>query len=285
MAKGKAPLPEIRSLSVGKVSLWTWPARHRPPGAIAVKPSSRALWGIKGKNTINTLCAAFGSLEIDPVAWEVRLHGEIIDLTKTEFEILLLLASRPRAVVRDEEIRRAIWGDGWFGDQNNLAVHVSKLRRKLGEDGASSRFIRTIRGVGYRFDPVQQAPHDVPTPGDAYESLLARDGAVEVHVDADLNVIATYPEGRWVVGFEPSALVGRYFALITDYPWQHGDAARDGIEKLISSGVREWAACHVVQRADGALVQADFATRLATDDRGRFLGLRYVFSERRLAPD
>jgi DNA-binding response OmpR family regulator len=48
---------------------------------------------------------------------------------------------------------RLVWGDGWFGDDNNVAVHVSKLRRKLGESGLHPRFIRTVRSVGYRFDP------------------------------------------------------------------------------------------------------------------------------------
>ena len=91
--------------------------------------------------------AEFGDLVIDGRAWEVYLNGELIDLTRTEFEILLFLASRPRRVVSDEELTRAVWGDGWFGDDNNLAVHVSKLRRKLGESGLQPRFIRTIRGV------------------------------------------------------------------------------------------------------------------------------------------
>jgi DNA-binding response OmpR family regulator len=97
--------------------------------------------------------ATFGNLVIDGLAWEVTLGGVVINLTRTEFEILTVLASRPRHVVTDDELVRLVWGDGWFGDDNNLAVHVSKLRRKLGESGLHPRFIRTVRGVGYRFDP------------------------------------------------------------------------------------------------------------------------------------
>lgn len=99
------------------------------------------------------LQATYGELDINARAWEARLGGAVIDLTRTEFEILALLASRPREVVTDEEITREIWGDGWFGDDNNLAVHVSKLRHKLGESGSQPRYIRTVRGVGYRFEP------------------------------------------------------------------------------------------------------------------------------------
>ena len=100
------------------------------------------------------LVLAYGDLCIDVSAWEVRVGDRIVNLTKTEFEILFALATAPRKVVTHDDLTRRVWGDGWFGDDGNLAVHISKLRRKLGESGPSQRLIRTIRGVGYRFDPV-----------------------------------------------------------------------------------------------------------------------------------
>ena len=224
--------------------------------------------------------AAFGNLMIDGRAWEVRLDGEVIDLTRTEFEILVVLASRPRQVVSDEELTRAVWGDGWFGDDNNLAVHVSKLRRKLGESGLKPRFIRTIRGVGYRFDPGSHERESSSVTMQSYADLRSLPGAVEVCADAELQIVSIWPEGAHVLGFDPQDLLGRYFPLIADYPWGHYESARDGLHVLISSGVREWVACHVVRRADGHLAQADFATRLNVDDRGRLGSLSFVLVER-----
>ena len=93
-----------------------------------------------------------GDLQIDRAAWEVRLRGLPVELTKTEFLVLVALAERPRRVVTRDELTRIVWGDGWFGDDGNVAVHVSKLRHKLGESGSTPRFIATVRGVGYRFE-------------------------------------------------------------------------------------------------------------------------------------
>ena len=95
----------------------------------------------------------FGNLTIDTQAWEVRLGGTFVALSKTEYELLLALASRPRRVVTNDDLTRFVWGENWYGDDNNLAVHMSKLRGKLGESGIAPRYIRTVRGVGYRFEP------------------------------------------------------------------------------------------------------------------------------------
>lgn len=95
---------------------------------------------------------AGSDLRIDRAAWEVQLGGATVELTKTEFLLLLALAERPRQVVTTDELTRIVWGEKWFGDDGNVAVHVSKLRRKLGESGSTPRFIATVRGVGYRFE-------------------------------------------------------------------------------------------------------------------------------------
>ena len=98
-----------------------------------------------------------GDLRLAPDAREVSRDGRDIDLTKTEFELLVVLATSPRKVVTHDDLTRRVWGDGWFGDDGNLAVHISKLRKKVGESGPFQRHIRTIRGVGYRFDPEEVA--------------------------------------------------------------------------------------------------------------------------------
>ena len=229
---------------------------------------------------MHDLQAVFGGLVIDGPAWEVRLEGAVVDLTRTEFEILVVLAARPRQVITNDEVVRAVWGDGWFGDENNLAVHVSKLRHKLGESGLRPRFIRTVRGVGYRFDPGDHADVAPVRPEPACERLRRHPDAVDVRTDGQLRVTSIRPGDVPVLGFEPRLILGRYFPVVGEHPWDDHASALAGIEVLISSGVREWTARHVARRADGTLAQADVATCLTLDDDGRLAELHFVLVER-----
>jgi DNA-binding response OmpR family regulator len=94
----------------------------------------------------------FGHLVVDPVAREVRVDGEDVDLTKIEFDILDLLSGSPRRTFTREQLLVQVWGE-WFGDDHVIEVHMGKLRKKLGESASQPRHIRTLRGVGYRFEP------------------------------------------------------------------------------------------------------------------------------------
>ena len=93
----------------------------------------------------------FGALRIDPGAREVTIDGSPIDLTRTEFNLLDLLSASPRVVVSRETLVQNLWGGEWFSDDHVLDVHMSSLRRKLGDDPKAPRFLHTVRGVGYRF--------------------------------------------------------------------------------------------------------------------------------------
>ena len=93
----------------------------------------------------------FGALRIDPGAREVTVDGSPIDLTRTEFNLLDLLSASPRVVVSRETLVQNLWGGEWFSDDHVLDVHMSSLRRKLGDDPKAPRFLHTVRGVGYRF--------------------------------------------------------------------------------------------------------------------------------------
>ncbi len=95
----------------------------------------------------------YGSLRIDPDVREVTLDGQVLELTKIEFGILDLLSSAPRRTFTRGQLLEDVWGDNWYGDDHIIDVHVGNLRKKLGESATSSPRIRTVRGVGYRFEP------------------------------------------------------------------------------------------------------------------------------------
>lgn len=94
-----------------------------------------------------------GDLTIDPSAREAARDGRRLELTRTEFDLLDLLTRRPGRVLSREQIVEEVWGGEWFGDRHVVDVHVANLRRKLGDDVQSPRYIRTVRGFGYGMGP------------------------------------------------------------------------------------------------------------------------------------
>ena len=93
---------------------------------------------------------AIGDLVIDGVAHEVRLGGVEIALTRTEFDVLKVIAGAAGAVLPRRRIIDAVWVPGWIGDEHVVDVHVANIRRKLGDSADSPRYIVTVRGVGFR---------------------------------------------------------------------------------------------------------------------------------------
>jgi DNA-binding response OmpR family regulator len=92
----------------------------------------------------------FGRLSIDVASRQVFIDGELIALTRTEFDILAALSSRPGQVWSRRQLIEAVWGEPWVGNDHLVDVHVGHLRRKLGDDPTEPRFVFTVRGVGYR---------------------------------------------------------------------------------------------------------------------------------------
>ncbi|MDN4517861.1 MULTISPECIES: winged helix-turn-helix domain-containing protein [Mycobacteriaceae] len=90
-----------------------------------------------------------GDLRIDVAARRVFLRDEPLPLTRTEFEILCTLAESPGEPVTCRQLQLSLWGDASDGGRSTLGVHVGNLRRKLGEDPHSPRYLRTVRGTGY----------------------------------------------------------------------------------------------------------------------------------------
>lgn len=94
--------------------------------------------------------ASFGALSIDLMGREVLLDGERVALTRTEFDVLAALANRPSMAFSRTQLIETVWGPGWVGDEHLVDVHIGHLRRKLGDNASAPKFIRTVRGVGYR---------------------------------------------------------------------------------------------------------------------------------------
>jgi DNA-binding response OmpR family regulator len=89
-------------------------------------------------------------LEVDEDSREVRVDGDVVDLTRTEFDLLAALASRPGRVLQRETLLREVWQTDWEGNLRLVEAHMSNLRRKLVAAGLNSPEIKTVRGVGYR---------------------------------------------------------------------------------------------------------------------------------------
>jgi DNA-binding response OmpR family regulator len=92
----------------------------------------------------------FGGLTIDPLAREVTLGGETLELTRIEFDLLDTLSAEPRVAFSRAQLLERVWGPNWFGDDHLVDVHISNLRRKLADDPRAPDFVCTVRGVGYR---------------------------------------------------------------------------------------------------------------------------------------
>ncbi|HVM17916.1 MAG TPA: response regulator transcription factor [Gaiellaceae bacterium] len=91
-----------------------------------------------------------GELRVDPASRTASLGGEPLELSRKEFDVLALLARDAGRVVTRQRLLEEVWETTWFGSTKTLDVHVSALRRKLGDDPAAPRYLHTVRGVGFR---------------------------------------------------------------------------------------------------------------------------------------
>ena len=94
---------------------------------------------------------AIGDLEIDPAAFVVRRSGEEVALTATEFRLLLELAKRPKQVFTRQLLLELVWNYDYLGDSRLVDAAVQRLRAKIEDDPKQPKLLRTVRGVGYRF--------------------------------------------------------------------------------------------------------------------------------------
>ena len=92
-----------------------------------------------------------GDVRLDPARHEVTLGGDRLELSRKEYELLRLLMRNAGSVVTRERLIDEVWDPNWFGSTKTLDVHVSGIRRKLGDNPAEPRYLHTVRGVGFRF--------------------------------------------------------------------------------------------------------------------------------------
>ena len=91
-----------------------------------------------------------GGLRIDTRSREVTVDGRVVDLARKEFDLLLVLARRSGEVVTKRDLLAEVWQQAWGGSDRTVDVHLSWLRRKLGESAKQPRYLHSVRGVGVR---------------------------------------------------------------------------------------------------------------------------------------
>ena len=111
----------------------------------------------------DTPVLTIGPLQIDSAAMLLRVNGELVAMTSTEFRLLEYLAQRPGRMFSRDQLLDAVWGDARFVTPRSVDVYVRRIREKIGDDGEAPRFLKTMRGAGYRFD----VPRDDAGPGPA----------------------------------------------------------------------------------------------------------------------
>ncbi|MEQ7846402.1 response regulator transcription factor [Nocardioides kribbensis] len=106
-----------------------------------------------------------GGLEIDVAARRTTLDGTPVDLSPREFDLLRHLAEREGEVVTKKELLTDVWNQAWGGSDKTVDVHLSWLRRKLGESASQPRYLHTVRGVGVRLAAPEVTPRAVTGTG------------------------------------------------------------------------------------------------------------------------
>ena len=96
----------------------------------------------------------YGDLLIDPLSREIRVDGSLVETTAKEFDLLNFLASSPRQVFSREQLLAQVWdSSSQWQDAGTVTEHIRRIRRKIEPNPDNPRWVRTVRGVGYRFEP------------------------------------------------------------------------------------------------------------------------------------
>ncbi len=150
MAPADDELDAVLALEAGAADLVTVPLRQRELTARV-----RAALRRQAATALPPPAGAVptGAVRIDPALREVTVHGQLVDLSRKEFDLLALLMERPGHVVARATCMERLWPSRRHSDSRTLDTHVKRLRKKLEPEPAHPRHLLTVRGVGYRFRP------------------------------------------------------------------------------------------------------------------------------------
>jgi DNA-binding response OmpR family regulator len=101
------------------------------------------------KNEISTESHTRGDLVINADTRSVQIRGQLVELTRTEFDLLLVMARRPNVAFSRRQLIDGVWDESWYGDDHVVDVHVGHLRKKIEELSFGKSYVHTIRGIGY----------------------------------------------------------------------------------------------------------------------------------------
>jgi len=178
-------------------------------------------------------------LQIDLPAREVRLSGRLLELTRTEFDLLALLAAEPRRVFTSEFLLAELWATSFVGSGHPIEVYISRLRRKLGESGRNPHYVHTVRGVGYRYEP-DQDPHESVVLGYDREGVL--------------RVARTGSQNVW--GWSRSEILGTKFNPTCDAPFNNSSHISRVVGSLTRLGVDTLHLITRIQHRNGCILPA-----------------------------
>nr|WP_218849266.1 response regulator transcription factor [Nocardioides perillae] len=138
----------------------------KPFSTAQLEARIRAVLRRSGSGAAPRADVVVGDLVVDPAARRVTLAGEHVELSPREFDLLRHLAERAGTVVTKRELLTEVWHQPWGGSDKTVDVHLSWLRRKLGESAAAPRYLHSVRGVGVRLEapeaPVRPEAPEAP---------------------------------------------------------------------------------------------------------------------------
>ena len=198
----------------------------------------------------------FDGLRIETNARRVFVDGAEVALTKTEFDLLVVLAGSAGNLVTSAQIFEQVWGTDWFGDGHAVEVQISRLRRKLGESIKSPRFITTIRGSGYRFD------------------AASREDFTVITYDDQLRIADIRPRDRPFLGWDPLDLIGT-FRLFSTGPEAHipQAVALEVFQMQAKLGPMKYSLEMSLRCADGSVIQRSVQFEILTNADGELSGV------------
>ncbi|HRD38970.1 MAG TPA: response regulator transcription factor, partial [Bacteroidia bacterium] len=134
---------QITGFEVGADDFITKPIKPR----VFISRVKALLRRYKNDTPVVATVVDLGAIKIDTEQHRVYKNGDVIDLPRKEFALLLLLSSKPGKVFKREVILDTVWGDDVVVGDRTIDVHIRKLREKLGEE-----YIKTVKGIGYKFE-------------------------------------------------------------------------------------------------------------------------------------